>query len=132
MLDIKYVVENKDKVKENIKKKYQDSKLVLVDEVIDIYNKIKENKKKRDGLGNKRNNISDSIGILMRQKQALKANLKKDEVKQINEELKKICENYSIIYIDITNISEEENYFFTPNSYYFNYKANQYISEKII
>ncbi len=56
----------------------------------------------------------------------------KETIQKINEELKKICENYSIIYIDITNISEEENYFFTPNSYYFNYKAHQYISEKII
>ena len=101
MLDIKYVVENKDKVKENIKKKYQDSKLVLVDEVIDIYNKIKENKKKRDGLGNKRNKISDSIGILMRQKQALKANLKKDEVKQINEELKKLDINLEELDIEL-------------------------------
>ena len=43
MLDIKYVVENKEKVKENIKKKFQDKKLPLVDEVVELYSKVKKN-----------------------------------------------------------------------------------------
>lgn len=46
MLDIKFVRENKDKVKENIKKKFQDEKLPLVDEVIDLDQKIRELKLK--------------------------------------------------------------------------------------
>ena len=92
MLDIKYVVENKEKVKENIKKKFQDHKLPLVDEVIEIYNEVKINKLKRDELGSKRNTISASIGMLMKDKKIDEANQKKEEVKNINEELKELDE----------------------------------------
>ena len=44
MLDIKFVCENKELVKENIKKKFQDEKLSLVDEVVILYDEIKKNK----------------------------------------------------------------------------------------
>ena len=46
MLDIKFVRENRDKVKENIKKKFQDQKLVLVDEVIELDEKVRNDVEK--------------------------------------------------------------------------------------
>ena len=68
MLDIKFVRENPEKVKANIRKKFQDQKLVLVDEVIDIDKKIRELKAKGDELRSNRNKLSDEIGVLFREK----------------------------------------------------------------
>ena len=87
MLDIKSVRENKDKVKENIKKKFQDKKLPLVDEVIDLDQKIRELKIKGDSLRQERNQISDEIGALFREKKIEEANQKKQNVSKINEQL---------------------------------------------
>ena len=87
MLDIKFVRENKDKVKENIKKKFQDKKLPLVDEVIDLDQKIRELKIKGDSLRQERNQISDEIGALFREKKIEEANQKKQNVSKINEQL---------------------------------------------
>ena len=87
MLDIKFVRENPDKVKENIKKKFQDKKLPLVDEVISLDQKIRELKTNGDNLRQERNEISNTIGALMRDKKIEEANLKKDRVKDINNEL---------------------------------------------
>lgn len=101
MLDIKYVVENKEKVKENIKKKFQDKKLPLVDEVVELYSKVKENKIKRDELGSKRNTLSTQIGSLMREKNIDEANKIKDEVKNINDELKTIDETLETLNAEV-------------------------------
>ena len=68
MIDIKLVRENPEMVKENIKKKFQDQKLVLVDEVIDLDQKVRDLKKNGDALRSKRNSISNEIGQLMRDK----------------------------------------------------------------
>ena len=87
MLDIKFVRENPDKVKENIKKKFQDKKLPLVDEVISLDQKIRELKTNGDNLRQERNEISNTIGALMRDKKIEEANEKKDRVKVINNEL---------------------------------------------
>ena len=87
MLDIKFVRENPDKVKENIKKKFQDKKLPLVDEVISLDQRIRELKTNGDNLRQERNEISNTIGMLMRDKKIEEANLKKDRVKDINNEL---------------------------------------------
>ena len=87
MLDIKFVRENPDKVKENIKKKFQDKKLPLVDEVISLDQRIRELKTNGDNLRQERNEISNTIGALMREKKIEEANLKKDRVKDINNEL---------------------------------------------
>ena len=87
MLDIKFVRENPDKVKENIKKKFQDKKLPLVDEVISLDQKIRELKTSGDNLRQERNEISNTIGMLMRDKKIDEANIKKDRVKDINNEL---------------------------------------------
>ena len=67
MLDIKFVRENPDIVKENIKKKFQDSKLPLVDEVIDLDAKSRAAKQEADELRAQRNKLSKQIGALMGQ-----------------------------------------------------------------
>ncbi len=90
MLDIKFVRENPDKVKENIKKKFQDAKLPLVDEVIDLDKKIRELKLTGDSLRKERNSISDEIGLLFREKKTDEANEKKREVVSINDKLVEI------------------------------------------
>ena len=87
MLDIKFIRENPDKVKDNIKKKYQDKKLGLVDEVIDLDKEIRKLKVSGDELRKKRNDISDSIGKLMRDGKKEEGIKKKDEVVKINDKL---------------------------------------------
>ncbi|MEG2458053.1 MAG: serine--tRNA ligase [Bacilli bacterium] len=87
MLDIKFVRENPDTVKENIKKKFQDNKLHLVDEVITLDSKIRELKVKGDNLRQEKNETSESIGILLRNKEVEASNLKKERVVTINKEL---------------------------------------------
>ena len=90
MLDIKFVRENKELVKENIKKKFQDKKLPLVDEVVDLDFKIRELKQKGDSLRQNRNKISDEIGVLFREKKVDDANKRKEEVVEINNQLLEI------------------------------------------
>ena len=90
MLDIKFVRENKDVVKENIKKKFQNEKLPLVDEVIELDQKIRELKVKGDSLRQERNTTSDLIGALFRDKRIEEANFKKQRVVEINKELETI------------------------------------------
>lgn len=87
MLDIKFLRENPDKVKENIKKKFQDEKLPLVDEVIEFDEKLRKVKLEGDNLRSERNNISSSIGALMREKKIDEANVQKERVKEINDKL---------------------------------------------
>ncbi len=65
MLDIKFVRENPELVKENIKKKFQDSKLPLVDEVIAMDAKRRAAQQEVDSLKAERNKISKEIGALM-------------------------------------------------------------------
>ena len=90
MLDIKFVRENKEIVKENIKKKFQDEKLPLVDEVIELDEKVRSLKLEGDELRKNRNTISSEIGSLMREKKIDEANLKKQEVTNINKKLESI------------------------------------------
>ena len=87
MLDIKFVRENPDIVRENIKKKFQDKKLPLVDEVIELDKQVRSLKQQGDELRTKRNTISQTIGMLMKDKKVEEAGLRKVEVVKINEEL---------------------------------------------
>ena len=87
MLDIKFVRENKEKVKENIKKKFQDKKLPLVDKVITLDEEYRKVKVKADNLRKERNDISDNIGSLMREGKKEEGLSLKDKVVKINEEL---------------------------------------------
>ena len=67
MIDIKFLRENPDVVKQNIKNKFQDEKLVLVDEVIDLDVKNREAKLNGDNLRAERQSLSAEIGGLMKQ-----------------------------------------------------------------
>ena len=98
MIDIKLIRENKDLVKENIKKKFQDEKLPLVDEVFELDAEVREAKLKGDNLRAEKNNLSKSIGLLMRDG-------KKDEAEEIK---KKIADMDA--QIKILEISEEKKY----------------------
>ncbi|MGN0435527.1 MAG: serine--tRNA ligase [Wujia sp.] len=80
MLDIKFVRENPDLVKENIKKKFQDSKLPLVDEVIELDKKARALQQEADELRAKKNAIAKQIGALMAQGKKDEAELVKQEV----------------------------------------------------
>lgn len=87
MLDIKFVRTNPDAVKENIKKKFQEEKLPLVDEVIDLDEKFRALKTKGDDLRASRNKKSKEIGKFMAQGDKDQAEKIKAEVKAVNEEL---------------------------------------------
>ena len=93
MLDIKFVRENPDFVKENIKKKFQDEKLVLVDEVIELDEKLRDVKTEGDNLRAKRNKTSKQIGALMGQGKKDEAEKVKEEVSDINDRLVQIEED---------------------------------------
>ena len=87
MIDIKFLRENPDIVKQNIKNKFQMHKLPLVDEVIELDNKNRELKLHGDELRAQRNSLSTQIGGLMRDGKKDEAEKVKAEVKKINDEL---------------------------------------------
>ena len=87
MIDIKLIRENKELVKENIKKKFQDEKLPLVDEIFDLdveYRNVKLNMDEKRAYKNK---LSSEIGTLMREKRIDEANKIKSEVSSMNDEI---------------------------------------------
>jgi len=90
MLDIKFVRENPEIVKENIKKKYQDAKLPLVDEVIELDAKIRAYKQEAESLRASRNDLSKQIGALMREKKIEEANKIKETVAKNNARIAEI------------------------------------------
>lgn len=90
MIDIKLLRENPDLVKENIKKKFQDDKLKLVDEVLDLDEKLRSFKTEGDNLRSKRNKTSKEIGALMAQGKKDAAEDAKKLVKEINDKLEHI------------------------------------------
>ena len=87
MIDIKILRENPEMVKENIKRKFQDHKLGLVDEVLALDKESRELTLMCDDLRMKRNAISKEIGGLMAQGKKDEAEAKKQEVNEINEKL---------------------------------------------
>ena len=90
MIDIKFLRENPDAVKENIKKKFQDSKLGLVDEVIELDTQSRAVKQQADDLRANRNKISKEIGKLMAQGKKEEGMALKDEVNRQAEQLKEL------------------------------------------
>ena len=90
MLDIKFVRQNPDAVKENIKKKFQDEKLPLVDEVIEFDAKFRAAKTRCDELRAMRNKKSKEIGGLMAKGQKDEAEKVKAEVKAMADEMEKL------------------------------------------
>ena len=87
MIDINLIRNDKEKVKENIKKKFQDEKLKLVDEVYELDLKNREIKQEKDKLRNSRKILSDGIGTLVRTGELERAELQKKDVKDLNEKI---------------------------------------------
>ena len=90
MLDIKFVRENPDLVKENIKKKFQDHKLELVDKVVELDKKHRALQLEGDTLRMDRNSLSKEIGNLMREGKKNEAEATKNKVNEINIKLENI------------------------------------------
>ena len=90
MIDINLIRTNKELVKENIRKKFQDQKLPLVDEVEEMDKKLRAIKKEGDELRASRNALSSKIGLLMREKKIEEANQIKEQVKKNNERIAEI------------------------------------------
>ena len=90
VIDINLIRKTPDVVRENIKKKFQDAKLVLVDEVIDLDRKNREAMQQADSLRNQRKVLSKEIGGLMKQGKKDEAEATKAKVAQIAEELVKL------------------------------------------
>ncbi len=94
MLDIRFIRENPEAVKENIKKKFQDSKLPLVDEVIDLDAKRRAAIAEADQLRSNRNTLSKQIGMLMGQAKKDPAKLEEAEAvkRQVKEQADRLAE----------------------------------------
>ena len=90
MIDIRLFRESPDLVRENIKKKFQDHKLVLVDEIIDLDVKSRQAQVRADELRAEKNKISKSIGAFMAQKDVAAADKAKLEVADINKQLEEL------------------------------------------
>ena len=104
MIDIKFLREHPDVVKQNIKNKFQDHKLHLVDEVLELDGKNREAKLKGDELRSKRNALSAQIGSLMKEGKKDEAEQIKAEVQNINNELaenEKLEQEYDVAVTDI-------------------------------
>ena len=111
MIDLKFLRENPDAVKENIKKKFQDHKLPLVDEVIELDKQSRAAQQEADELRAKKNQISKQIGALMAQGKKEEAEAVKVEVAQISKRLaelepmeKELSEKVTNIMMSIPNI----------------------------
>ena len=92
MIDIKLIRENRDLVKENIKKKFQDEKLPLVDEVYELDKRVREVQTTVDGLKGDKNKLSSEIGKLMSEKKVDEANKVKEKIAESADEIKKLEE----------------------------------------
>ena len=92
MIDIKLIRENKELVKENIKKKFQNHKLVLVDEIYDLDLEFRKVKQEVEKLKSDKNNKSSEIGSLMREGKKDEANKIKEEIVAYNEKINELDE----------------------------------------
>ena len=115
MIDIKFLRENPDAVKENIKKKFQDNKLELVDKVIELDAESRAVKQQADELRSNRNKISKQIGALMAQGKKEEGMALKDEVtrqaqllSELEEKETKLSEQVTEIMMQIPQIIDEK------------------------
>lgn len=104
MIDINLIRTNKEIVKENIKKKFQDSKLPLVDEVEQLDKMTRALKVEGDNLRASRNTLSNQIGALMKEKNIVEANKIKETVKRDNERIAEIEKEVATLDEKIRNI----------------------------
>jgi len=114
MLDIRFVRENPEIVKQNIKKKFQEDKLPLVDEVITLDEERRNAQKKADELRSNRNKISKEIGTLMAQGKkeegmALRRKVKEqaDELEELSKKEAELNERVTAIMMTIPNIIDD-------------------------
>ena len=104
MIDIKLIRENRDLVKENIKKKFQDEKLSLVDEVYDLDNEYRDCKLKGDNLRGEKNKLSSEVGSLMRDKKVDEANEIKKKVSEMQSEIEELGKKEAELEVKIKDI----------------------------
>lgn len=104
MLDIKFVRENPEIVKENIKKKFQDSKLPLVDEVIELDSEKRAVQKQADDLRANRNKLSKEIGALMAQGKKEEGMALREKVKAQADELEELSKRENELNEKVTKI----------------------------
>jgi seryl-tRNA synthetase len=97
MIDIKFLRQNPEAVRENIRKKFQDEKLPLVDEVLALDEELRKTMCEADEIRSKRNTLSSQIGVLMRQKDIEGANKIKEEVALIGKRLPELEEKESTL-----------------------------------
>ena len=97
MIDIKLIRENPELVKENIRKKFQDEKIPMVDEVIALDQEVREVKQKGDALRADRNRMSKEIGGLMKNGQREEAEKIKAQVKEMGDEMKSLEEREAVL-----------------------------------
>ena len=100
MIDIKLIREEREFVKENIKKKFQDEKLVLVDEVYELDIKYRHFKAEADRLRGEKNRLSEQIGLFMREG-------KKDEANKIKEDIGEISSKTAKLEVDEEKLAQE-------------------------
>lgn len=103
MIDIKLIRENADIVKENIRKKFQDDKLVIVDQIKELDIKAREAQTEGDNLKALKNKLSKDIGLLMRDKKIDEANKIKEEVANISDRIALIDKELPIMQEEIKN-----------------------------
>ena len=99
MIDIKLIREERELVRENIKKKFQDEKLPLVDEIYELDVKFRNAKSEADNLRNEKNKLSDQIGSLMREG-------KKEEALEIKERIASISNQIADLEIQEENLEK--------------------------
>lgn len=87
MIDINIIRTNRKLVEDNLKKKFQEEKLPLIDKILELDGEVKKLKIEGDNLRQERNQKSDAIGALFKEKKVSEANEMKEEVKRINEKL---------------------------------------------
>ena len=104
MIDIKFLRENPDIVKENIKKKFQDQKLPLVDEVIALDKERRDIQAEADAIRAEKNQISKQIGALMAQGKKDEAEESKKKVAESAARLKELEEKAPVIEEQVTSI----------------------------
>ena len=101
MIDINLIRKNPELVKENIKKKFQNHKLVFVDEVSSFDQQAKQLKYEVDTKRNQRKKLSEQVGQLMREKKMDEADTIKAQVGEINEQIAKLEEEYERLQSEI-------------------------------
>ena len=104
MIDIKLIRENKELVKENIKKKFQDNKLELVDKVYDLDIKYRDTKLQADNLRAEKNTKSALIGNLMREGKKDEAEILKNEIADYGNKISELEEKEEELQIEIKKI----------------------------